>query len=110
MSRTQTDHCGRMGGGIFVGAGEAEDCLDPHPRGLRPLTMQSQLARIVPLLFLFPAFWVLSPIVPDAMAAAGNAVGKPEVSSESIALSGRQATATPGDVDDPDGIDENTLS
>ena len=39
----------------------------------------------------------------------GNVTGRPEISSGSVALSGRRATATRGHAGDPEGIDESTL-
>ncbi|MCY4500010.1 MAG: hypothetical protein OXE57_00400, partial [Alphaproteobacteria bacterium] len=71
--------------------------------------MRSRPARLLGLVFLALAFWPSPFSVPEALAAAGNASGFPAFESGSVAQSGRQVTATPGNIADPDGFDASSL-
>ena len=99
---------GKEAAGKSDGKPQMSRRYDPERQGLRKVRLR--LAGLPTLLFLSLAFWAPPPLAPEVMAAAGNATGKPAVSSDSIAGRGYRATATLGDVADHDGIDAATLS
>ena len=86
---------GKKAAGKSDGKPQTSRRYDPERQGLRKVRLR--LAGLPTLLFLSLAFWAPPPLAPEVMAAAGNATGKPAVSSESTAGKGHRATATLGD-------------
>ncbi|MCY4429207.1 MAG: hypothetical protein OXC11_02280, partial [Rhodospirillales bacterium] len=89
---------------------DARERLGPERREQRLRRVLSGPAGLLALAFLTIAFWSAPYSVPEALAAAGNATGKPAFGNGSVAQGGQQVTATRGNVADPDGINDSTLS